>query len=145
MDGHNTKPIRFREIEKPLTGLLPAPSAVPSGQLLWGKAEALDRLGGDEELLRELCQIFLEESPKLLGKLRQAIVEANADAVMRAAHNLKGELGYLGAAAAALAAQELEDMGHENDLTQAAATLVVLERETASLHRALKDPLGAIQ
>ena len=64
---------------------------------------------------------------------------------MRAAHNLKGELGYLGAAEASQAAQRLEDMGQENDLSQAAEGLVVLERETASLHLALKDPTGAIQ
>ena len=41
----------------------------------------------------ELCQIFLEESPKLLQKLREAIADADPDAVMRAAHSIKGELG----------------------------------------------------
>jgi hypothetical protein len=40
----------------------------------------------------ELCQIFLEESPKLLQKLREAIADADPDAVMRAAHSIKGEL-----------------------------------------------------
>lgn len=112
---------------------------------MWGKAEALERLGGDEELLREVCQIFLQESPKLLVKLRRAIADKDAQAVMRAAHNLKGELGYLGTVGASQAAQELEDMGQKNDLVRAAETLVVLERETASLHLALKDPAGAIQ
>jgi two-component system sensor histidine kinase/response regulator len=143
-----TKPIGLNDIEKTLTSLSPAPSAVPagpSGKLVWGKAEALDRLGGDEALLLELCQIFLEESPKQLQKVRQAVAEADAQAVMRAAHCLKGELGYLGAAGASQAAQQLEDMGHENDLSHAAETLVVLEREMASLHLALKDPSGAIQ
>jgi HPt (histidine-containing phosphotransfer) domain-containing protein len=52
-------------------------------------------LGGDEGLLRDLCQIFLEESPKLLHKLRQAIGDTDAEAVMRAAPSLKAELGYL--------------------------------------------------
>ena len=69
MDGYITKPIGLNDIEKTLTSLSPAPSAVPagpSGKLVWGKAEALDRLGGDEALLLELCQIFLEESPKQL-------------------------------------------------------------------------------
>jgi two-component system sensor histidine kinase/response regulator len=111
----------------------------------WGKAEALERLGGDEELLRELCQIFLEESPKLLHKLRQAIVDTDAQGVMRAAHSLKGELGYLGAAAASHVARDLEDMGHDKNLSRAAEALVVLEREMASLHLALKDPTGTIQ
>jgi two-component system sensor histidine kinase/response regulator len=111
----------------------------------WGRAEALARLGGDEELLHELCQIFLQESPKLLHKLRQAIVDTDAQGVMRAAHSIKGELGYLGAAAAAKVARDLEDMGHEKNLSGAAEALVVLEREMASLHLALRDPAGTIQ
>ena len=116
-----SKPIGLNHIEKTLTSPSPAPSAVPagpSGKLVWGKAEAVDRLGGDEELLRELCQIF----PKQLQKLRQAVADADAQAVMRAAHCVKGELGYLGAAGASQAAQQLEDMGHENDLSHAAET-----------------------
>ena len=78
MDGYITKPIGLNDIEKTLTSLSPAPSVAPAGKLLWGKAEALDRLGGHEELLRELCQIFLEESPKQLQKVRQAVAEADA-------------------------------------------------------------------
>jgi two-component system sensor histidine kinase/response regulator len=119
--------------------------AVLSEKLLWGKAEALERLGGDEELLRELCQIFLQESPKLLVKLRRAIVDSDAQGVTRAAHSLKGELGYLGAAAASQAAQELEDMGRQNNIFRAAEILVGLEREVTSLHLAMKDSAGAIQ
>ena len=112
---------------------------------MWGKAEALDRLGGDEDLLRELCNIFLEESPKLPQKLRQAIADTAAEAVMRAAHSLKGELGYLGAAGPSKAAGELEDMGQSKNLSRAVKAFLVLEREIASLCLALKDPAGAIQ
>jgi HPt (histidine-containing phosphotransfer) domain-containing protein len=145
MDGHIKKPIRPDPGEITLGGFSTVPSAVPVEKLLWGKAEALERLGGDEELLRELCQIFLQESPKLLEKLRRAIVTSDAESVMRAAHSLKGELGYLGAARATQAAQELEDMGHDNKLSHATATLNVLEREMAGLHLALTDPAGTLQ
>ena len=148
MDGDTTKPIRFNPGERTLGGFSAAPSSVPaapSGKLSWGKAEALERLGGDEELLRELCQIFLQESPKLLVRLRRAVVEGDGQAMVRAAHTLKGELGYLGAARASQAAQQLEDMGHDNHLSHAAATLDALEQEMASLHLALTDPTGALQ
>ena len=53
----------------------PAPEGNASEKVLWGKDEAVKRLGGDEELFRELCEIFLQESPKLLQKLREAIGE----------------------------------------------------------------------
>jgi two-component system, sensor histidine kinase and response regulator len=121
----------------------PTSCANSSGQAIWEKAEALKRLGGDEDLLRELCQIFLEESPKHLQKLREAIADVDAEATMRAAHNLKGELGYLGAAGAMQAAQELEDMGHQQTLSGAAEVFTLLERELSNLHIALRNSDGA--
>jgi HPt (histidine-containing phosphotransfer) domain-containing protein len=125
---------------------LSAPPSDPTSsgreKVSWDKTEALERLGGDEDLLGELCQIFVAESPKLLQKLREAIAEADPEAVMRAAHSLKGELGYLGAEDAVQAARELEDMGHDKNLSHAAELFTVLERELARLHRDLKDPTG---
>jgi two-component system, sensor histidine kinase and response regulator len=147
MDGYITKPIRFSDIEKTLSSFSSAQSvsaASPSGKIPWVRAEALERLGGDEDLLREVCRIFLDESPNLLRKLQEAIADTDAEAVMRAAHTLKGELGYLGAPEAAQAARELEDMGHEKNLSRAPELFTVLERELAGLHLALKEPAGAM-
>lgn len=112
---------------------------------VWQRAEALERLGGDEDLLRELCQIFLEESPKLLQTLRQAAVAGDAEAVMRAAHSFKGELSYLGAEEATHAARILENMGHEKDLSGADATLVSLERQVTELCLSMKSARGSRQ
>lgn len=113
-----------------------------AAEVLWGKDEAIERLGGDEELFRELCEIFLQESPKLLQKLGAAIGESDAEAVMRAAHSLKGELGYLGAVEALQAAQALEDMGHEKNLSAAAAMFASLKLHLAALHLAMKTSAG---
>ena len=147
MDGYIMKPIRFGDVEKTLSSLSsaqPVSAPSPSGKVLWGKSEALERLGGDEDLLREICQIFLEESPKLMQKLREAIADADSEAVTRAAHSLKGELGYLGAPGAAQVARELEEMGHEKNLSRAGELFTFLERELTGLHLALKDPAGAM-
>ncbi len=103
--------------------------------------EALDRLGGDEELLRELCQIFLEESPKLLQKLREAVALGDAEGTARAAHGLKGELSYLGAARASEVANQLEEMGRKEKMSQAGEALATLEEEVASLQLCLKPPV----
>jgi two-component system, sensor histidine kinase and response regulator len=146
MDGYITKPIRFGDIERALLSLPvaePVAAPTPSQKVSWGKAEALDRLGGDEDLLRELCQIFLEESPKLMQTLREAIASSDPQGVNHAAHSLKGELGYLGAAGAVQAARQLEEMGHDKELSQASDVFMLLEREMAGLHLALKEPAGA--
>jgi two-component system sensor histidine kinase/response regulator len=110
--------------------------------ILWNRAEALERLGGDEGLLRKLCEIFLEESPKLLRNLRQAVTEGDASSVMRAAHSLRGEVSYLGAAEASEAAQQLEYMGAHNNLAAASGILMLLEREISGLHSAMQNLAG---
>ncbi|HMJ23995.1 MAG TPA: response regulator, partial [Terriglobales bacterium] len=148
MDGYITKPIRFGDIEKTLSSfsrVKPVALPSPSGKISWGKTEALKRLGGDEDLLQERCQIFLQESPKLLQKLRDAIADADREAVIRAAHSLTGELDALGADVAAQAARKLEDLGREKNLSRGTELFTVLERELAGLHLALKNPAGAIQ
>jgi len=142
MDGYITKPIRFSDIEQILAGLAnpPVPPIKPMTKAAsWNKTEALDRIGGDEVLLRDLCHIFLEESPKLLQKLQQAVATGDSDGVMRAAHSLKGESSYLGAGATSQAARELEEMGRNQDLSRARDTFLVLEREVASLQDELKE------
>ena len=144
MDGYITKPVRFSDIEQTLSDVAHTPVATATATPVaptesWDKTEALDRIGGDEELLMELCQIFLEESPKLLEKLRQAVAAGDSDGVSRAAHSLKGESSYLGAGPTSQAARQLEEMGRGKDLSRASETLAVLEREVAVLQHNLKE------
>jgi two-component system, sensor histidine kinase and response regulator len=144
MDGYIAKPVRFSDIEQTLAGLAGAPATPrkPAAAPSWNRGQALDRIAGDQELLQELCHIFLEESPKLLQKLQQAVAAADFDGVMRAAHSLKGESAYLGAVGTSKAAQRLEEMGRNKDLSGAADVLAILEREVAGLQFDLKDLAG---
>jgi signal transduction histidine kinase/CheY-like chemotaxis protein len=145
MDGYIAKPVRFSDIEQTLAGMArtPVTPAKPAEAASWNRAEALDRIGGDEELLRDLCHIFLDESPKLLQTLRHAVAAGDPDGVMRAAHSLKGEASYLGADRTSRAARQLEEMGQNKDLSGASEILAVLEGEVASLHLDLKELAGA--
>jgi HPt (histidine-containing phosphotransfer) domain-containing protein len=122
---------------------IPVPESEPSLGTLrppsWSRAEVLDRLGGDEELLQELCQIFLKESPRLMEKLRQGLAEGDGEAVQRAAHSLKGEVSYLAAAGAAQAARRLEDLGSEGDLSVVSEAIRLMERELDDLRQAIED------
>src|ERR1700733_3470148 len=146
MDGYIGKPVKFSDIEETLAGLKGVnvnPSPAPVRAENWSRNEALERIGGDQELLADLCKIFLEESPKLMAKLRQAIADGDYDGLMRAAHSLKGESSYLGAVGTSQAARELEDMGRDQDLSLADRTLAELERKISSLHDELKHSAGA--
>ena len=142
------KPMPVNESRKEKTQIpVPNRPAISNGnasqEVLWGKDQAVGRLGGDEELFWELCEIFLQESPKLLQKLGKASLSPMRTTVTRAAHSLKGELGYLGAVEALQASAALEQMGHEKNLSEAAAVFASLEGHLADLHRAMKASAGA--
>lgn len=109
---------------------------------IWRRDEALDRIGGDENLLQELCQIFLAGYPGLMKKLREAVMVGNPLGVQQAAHSLKGELSYLSAMQATSIARSMEDMGREGDLSSAIASLIALEQSLALLHLALDGATG---
>ena len=55
-------------------------------------AVALERLGGDEELLREVAGLFLDEYPMLMNEIRKAAVSRDADALQRAGLRLSSKL-----------------------------------------------------
>jgi len=143
MDGYISKPVRLSEIEAALASLAAKPPAPtkPVEAPPWNKERALQRVEGDQDLLGDLCRIFLEESPKLLASLQVAVAANDPDSVHRAAHSLKGESGYLEAERVSETARQLEVMGREKDLSQAAVTLQVLERELSRLQGAVQEEL----
>jgi PAS domain S-box-containing protein len=130
MDGYISKPINGRELEEAIAGALhgwddtrvgkssetPKQDAVLDSAITWDIAQTLERLGGDEKLLHEVVEIFLEEGPKQMTTLRHAIEDGNAEGIEKTAHSLKGELGYLGISEVSRKACELEEMGREHDL-----------------------------
>lgn len=52
---------------------------------------------GDGDLLAELFQLFLTDTPPRLDAIEAAIAGGDAPALQRAAHTLKGSAGGLGA------------------------------------------------
>jgi two-component system, sensor histidine kinase and response regulator len=88
---------------------------------------ALERVGGDEELLREIAGLFLEDYPNLMTQIQQAVGNHDAHALERAAHSLKGSLSNFGSDAAYQASFELEQIGRSKNLDRAVAALANLE------------------
>lgn len=101
--------------------------------------EALSRVAGDEQMLRELAEIFLEESPKWLEKIETAISEQQPEGVFRAAHDIKGSTEVFGAEAAVQAAKKLEKMGRDEALEDADEAHGALKAELVWVRNALQD------
>jgi HPt (histidine-containing phosphotransfer) domain-containing protein len=109
-----------------------------AAQLL-DRTAALDRIGGDEELLREIAGLFLSEYPSLIAEIRVAVQIGDARALERSAHSLKGSVANFEACAAVDAAFRLESMGRNGNLDQTASALAALEAAFEALHPALID------
>jgi HPt (histidine-containing phosphotransfer) domain-containing protein len=98
----------------------------------------MERLEGDLELFHEITGLFREDCPKLLTEIRSAVTDANAPALERAAHTLKGCVANFGAEAAFRAALQLERMGRARELEGAGSACETLETEVLRFQQALE-------
>ncbi len=152
MDGYIAKPIRFSDIEKALAlGGKAEPSREDEAEKVrltahsWGRDQALDRVGGDPELLRELCQIFLDESPKLLAKIKEGLANGDHEEVQRTAHSLKGGVSYLAAEKLYELARKMEKEAAEENLPGVAEMVESLQKEMESLHAVIREDARVLQ
>jgi HPt (histidine-containing phosphotransfer) domain-containing protein len=100
-------------------------------------AGTLARFGGDNDLFIEMSGILLEDAPKLVSDLGQAVDSNNAYDVRMRAHALKGLLLGCGGVRAARVAQSLENAGQSEDLKSAAPLFATLSTEFDQLTQAL--------
>ncbi|MCH7979501.1 MAG: response regulator [Acidobacteria bacterium] len=145
MDGYISKPIRPQELLEVLERYLPKQSRVestavsgesPSAEAA-SSAEIPARFEGDRELFREVAGLFLDDHPKLLSKIRSAVGRRDSEALVRAAHALKGAVGNFAAQSAFEAAQKLETIGRERDWAAAEQSCAELEKEIKRLEPTL--------
>lgn len=106
---------------------------LPSQLEVLDRAVALNRVGGDSELLQEMAQLFLEECPSQMNAIREAVESRDAHAIERAAHSLKGSVGNFGANAAHQAAATLEMLGRAGELQSIENALISLESAIGAL------------
>lgn len=143
MDGYVVKPIdpiRLSEEMAAITGSglrRPDPPASKDGTEILQKADLMSRLLNDYGLLREIVDIYREEIPGQLTRLRQAVKSGDATQVREDAHRLKGAIGNLSSRPAYHAALALEKAGQKGDLDDCARILAELETLTERLLDAL--------
>jgi CheY-like chemotaxis protein len=146
-DDYVSKPIRIGELvgvlkaSHPLNGAsAPAAEAPPEPAVLDQAAleGLLSLLGGEFANLAQLIDSFLEEAPRLLAELNQAVAGGDAAAVRRVAHSLKSNGADFGAVAFAALCKELEGMGRAGELAGAAGLAARLGAEYVKVAAALQ-------
>ena len=93
---------------------------------------------GDRELLAELIQIFLEDCPRKLHELEQAVKAGHAAGIRQTAHSLKGMVAGFATKSAHGLAHEMECMGQAGDISKVPDLLPALQLEFARVMHHLK-------
>ncbi len=144
MDGYISKPIHAKELFETIANLTPRTARVPlpspgrePGENCFDPAAALARVNNDPDLLQELAKTFLDAAPRMLLDVREAIADADAPKLRRCAHSLKGAVAIFAEGGAYRAALALEALGQSANLSHAARTLAILEKELQRLYPAL--------
>ncbi|QEG33125.1 hybrid sensor histidine kinase/response regulator [Bythopirellula goksoeyrii] len=124
-------PVETSEKDNSSTDLLPA----------FNRAEALVNVGGSDEFLREMVQLFLTECPKQLAEIEKTHSEGDQQALARAAHTFKGSVSMFAAEAATAAAKQIEEMSRSGDLGEYDQAWFELQQRADELVAALKQEL----
>jgi CheY-like chemotaxis protein len=138
MDDYLAKPVRMETLQavlhlwlsrNPELSLAPVPGSSEQAELVTHPEDPIDRshlrrlaaIGGNasHDLADQLIHLFVEETPKKIAALQDAISAHDAKRVERIAHDLKSEAGNLGARFVASNALKLETMGRSANLTGA--------------------------
>jgi two-component system sensor histidine kinase/response regulator len=147
-DGYVSKPIApnvlFEEIEMALD-IKPTSLSMEKPSVANAHADLLARVGGSHEVLREVIALFIEDCPKLMADIRNALAEGNCDAAYRAAHTLKGSAGNFDAHRVVEVTQRLEARSREANIDAARTVLQTLETEIDTLLTKLAQTGEALQ
>jgi HPt (histidine-containing phosphotransfer) domain-containing protein len=118
---------------------------VRSSNTTWDRADVLNRVDNDRELLHELLGMFKEDFPSTFAALKSAVQSADLKASSALSHKLKGMLSNLGGVAAAAAASRIESLASAKDGNSLPDALAALERESQDLIHELDAYLAEVQ
>jgi two-component system sensor histidine kinase/response regulator len=142
MDGYLSKPIDpqmlFAVVEQDAHRGLQAPPAAPAVPHTFDQEALRQRLSGDDQLMVEVIDVFLEDLPQRLVAINDALALGDAGALCAAAHALKGAAANLSAGALFAAASVLERVAADGHMAAAKGASRQLTVEAANLMDALR-------
>jgi len=104
------------------------------------ESRLMAEFGGDEEILRELRDLFLDHAPPLYKAIKEAIANGDCEKVAREAHSFKGACATYGAPRLAIVCREFEMLAKGKDLPMIRANITHLEME----YHAVFEAIGTI-
>ncbi len=148
MDDYITKPVTMDQLAEVIgRNLYPqradeavaagqvAPPGAPGRRAPFQRADFLRQVGDDEQLYREILQVFVDDSTERMAVLRQALDAGDAATVAGESHTIKGGALNVQARSMSTIAAELEAMGRRQQLEHAASLLDEMAAELNNIAR----------
>jgi two-component system sensor histidine kinase/response regulator len=153
MDDYLSKPVKKDDLGMMLQRWIPSraeqastsslPREMPQSDVnVFDAATMLKNIGGDVELFDQLIRLFLDRYCVMLQDIEIAIGAADAVALERAAHSMKGTAGNLCAPDVVLLASQLEATGRLGTVAEAPALLQQLKRTVQHLVEVLNRQIN---
>jgi signal transduction histidine kinase/DNA-binding response OmpR family regulator len=121
---------------RPVASAPPNSSKPPAEDVLDRKL-ALERTGGDLDILREVAGLVLDNAPKWIAGMRDSFESHDWRTLARLAHTLKSSADNVGARQGVVHAERLERLANEQDVDGSQSALDVLEAEFSRVLPAL--------
>ncbi len=103
------------------------------------QSRLLDQFGDEPAIIAELRDLFLEDFPQQLQKIRDGIAAGDCDLVARAAHSLKGASGTFGAERVYQVSQAVESFARNGQLDSVAMGVDLLGEELEKVVARIRD------
>jgi HPt (histidine-containing phosphotransfer) domain-containing protein len=103
------------------------------------RAAVIERLGGDESLLAEVAQIFVEDCPRLIGSVEAAVKSRDAKALARATHTIAGSVGNFTEDGVYTLARKVEHLAIAEDIDGAVSNVPELLEQLERVRAAFAD------
>jgi len=146
MDGYLSKPVRAPELFGAIEEVLKLPPGAAAGEgpashtdNVLDRRQLLLRFEGDRQALGNLISVFINDCPRLLTTVRQAVDRRDIKEFNKVVQMLKNNLTLLSARAALDAAEKVEILGQTEELEQSGAVLARLEEELERLRVPLSN------
>ena len=148
MDDYLTKPIELpalvatlkkwlkpavEKVEK-VEKVAPVEVALP----VFNRVALLSRMMDDEDLAREIIQVFLRELPGEIGRFKELVAAGDLDPIMEQSHKVKGSAANVGGEALSSLAGQMEKAAKTGDLQTIALCVTEIDARVAALTEVLQ-------
>ena len=113
--------------------------------LVFDRNSFAERMMNDDEMVREIVDIFLDDIPQQIEKLKDSLDTGDASTAERLAHRIKGAAANVSAESLREIALNMENAGKEGDLKTMSQSIPELEKQFNQVKEAMEKEYSSVE